>query len=602
MRAFWTLWKTQTKIALWPCILLVLCLVIASVCPGGNQASTSLFLLSLLALILSGPLLFGAEYAHGSRKYLSTRPVSPDLAFWTKILFMVLLLALFSLQISCYQLPDHYPFPSIRCEEIICWPVLFSVVADFTFWSALVTILLRDPVRGFLFSVLSFPIILAGLWLLFCSWFWQDLLTRISPLSFRFNNKDIFVTAFILSPVLFLGACNQIYICLRKMRLCFSLISFLLIGAFLAYLSFGIWCCNDEGKAFVAFPDREFVAGYTSENKAAILVHHRREGRSVHELKLFENSGPKTNSSSIPLDSSFFADSRELSAVITKDRDEFYLIAAAVGVPGSTTPELRVFRIHPERIEQIGNGHPVKEKGVRLKRVSEQTFLIAMGQHILHHTDCYHLIDLSKNELRPVTQFPAETVVLDEDVYRSYQIVQFRGSQVLEVEVLDATDERQRKARVHIKPFSDWAVHGRLFVSMNILTSNVTLLDLTDIHSPQRVQISHPLRVKRFRALLEKGLAFLGISGKVWADEVFFTASEKHLAFWYKLSCRMVLWDIHDRDHPKPVGSASIPFRCGLVRKLEPSSMAPFVRSDGALGYLVKPYGMIWIEFAKLIK
>jgi hypothetical protein len=90
MSATVLLLKTQTRLLAWPLFALIAASV-AIVCIPVDPLTGINCVVVILAMLLSGPVVFGAEYAEGARDYLDTRPVSQSDVFWFKVTLLILI-------------------------------------------------------------------------------------------------------------------------------------------------------------------------------------------------------------------------------------------------------------------------------------------------------------------------------------------------------------------------------------------------------------------------------------------------------------------------------------------------------------------------------
>jgi hypothetical protein len=90
----------------------------------------------------------------------------------------------------------------------------------------------------------------------------------------------------------------------------------------------------------------------------------------------------------------------------------------------------------------------------------------------------------------------------------------------------------------------------------------------------------------------------------------FLTLGGGFLCLWHGETGRVAVWRVTDPRAPEFIGIAPTPIHeddlaAGLVESDLPPifrNAAPYVRSDGALGYLLPNTGIIWLEFPALMK
>ena len=94
------------------------------------------------------------------------------------------------------------------------------------------------------------------------------------------------------------------------------------------------------------------------------------------------------------------------------------------------------------------------------------------------------------------------------------------------------------------------------------------------------------------------GLALVKVGGVGYQVSV--SLSGNYLGLWYNMSSRMMVWDIEDTEKPRPIGTVRLPYDTRPLLQLGQSSMEPFQRDDGAIGFVLKSHGPVWMELPGL--
>ncbi len=255
-----TLLWTQAKILKWLVVLLILLFALsyglgtATSDLGMASFFFSLFFFTFLAMI-SGPILFGAEFTKGAFDYLATRPVSHRMVFGIKIAVITIYCAV------CAYLTRIVMGSGAPNLEI----VLFPLYLNFAFWCGAATLVTKDTVRGLLYGVVTFVplgyLLRTTQILLFA-----DPITDVSRRNITWSGLDglllnmgVFTPVFVLlSPLLFLAILSIVNRCAFSKQVRVSLVGKISLAVFVVSLLVAKGVLHCTGAAYVS----PYVGGY----------------------------------------------------------------------------------------------------------------------------------------------------------------------------------------------------------------------------------------------------------------------------------------------------------------------------------------------------
>lgn len=253
---FPTLIRIQFRILFWPFVVLAVgatLILIGGVVNFNPYFGVLISVLVFLSTWISGGLVFGVEYWEGAQDFLSTRPVSVRLAFWSKILALILYVALGCLVIN--NLLSIHGSTTVR--EIAAStppPIRVSLLLDLAFVSALFAILSRDLVRGLLIAFVA-VVLISVLWP-YCLLHLFSIsivnLTDDSPTFYFDPESVVFVYAlWIFSPIFLLGVIKATYFTVSKRRFSLPILSWITCVGYLCLVVFAVYCLRSDGKSSI---------------------------------------------------------------------------------------------------------------------------------------------------------------------------------------------------------------------------------------------------------------------------------------------------------------------------------------------------------------
>lgn len=298
MSATVLLLKTQTRLLAWPFFVLLAGALAATFVPVDPFTGIACVAV-ILAMLFSGPVVFGAEYAEGARDYLDTRPVSQNRVFWSKIL-LVSLTVVVGCEILASTIQPEYlanftgfvAFKWVRSRDFLLMAFFFCG----TFWLSAATVFCRDLVRGLLYGIALLPFMGGGV--VFAStWFFRahlpyivfmpgySVVVEIDPQAWVFQ-----VLFLLAAGPLALGLLRAVYLSRAKRRLRIGWILPLAIPLAVAAVALAHDCLKYDGSAtWQNFgPESGMLAASIQEN--TLLYIPDDEGLAIKRLDLRDSN------------------------------------------------------------------------------------------------------------------------------------------------------------------------------------------------------------------------------------------------------------------------------------------------------------------------
>jgi len=242
-----TLLRVQTRILAWPFLLVAAGWVLAYLVPL-EIVRAAVGTLLAVAAGLAGPLIFGTEYQEGHRDYLATRPSSPFLTFWYKVLVLSCLVALSALGLDFILSSQGYL--GFAVMESHSFRITAAILFDLAFWCSAVTIATRDMVRGILYGTPTIAAILLLGPSLLKKLFEATVMNASTGLAvpvFPFFDGMLVASLVVVSPLPVLGLLAWVHKIQRWKCLCFPWLLLTFMIPFAALLTYNVAVSRTEG-------------------------------------------------------------------------------------------------------------------------------------------------------------------------------------------------------------------------------------------------------------------------------------------------------------------------------------------------------------------
>ena len=587
---------------------------------------------------LVGPILFGSEYVEGAKDFIETKPVSINLVFWIKMLFLI---------------------PFVVCCACLCEANI--LISAFYLNAALagvaMTILFKDMVRGILtgpIAAVLFGVLLLIPWYVLCGnhtnepwkytggeypWMVQ-LLIKL--------NEYFLPGIVILSPLIFLWATRWMYQFRRTGSWCPPLDgSIILLLPCLLYAGFTNSCGWHEGSFSYIHsplmswskeqePFRSCLARVLVDNQQRYISLGEKEGEFiVHEVSDRIGEGKPRElfrfTSSMAQESVLrwkgkggfhgwrpWIDERNI-ALLNHESDQAVLIEYnSNGMIKSNTISLEVEPSHIV-VEEEGklriHGHSVEASDIQKIRSTYREIEL----------------NLSTGEVLPVSvMYTWDSPNFQELKTKSscFKIKYINGNGLnLEYgDISGATDTLAESLMLRLidPAFDDSLVAAVYMERVNSASDRIRIPEMkeqiylydTSVRiGPKMSSIPLPFRLSgayihlydayRFLRVVKNEHHEIGLPIPCSYGNV--TLGGGFLFYQALQIGRVAVWDVRDLTDIKflgisscPVGSYKVDHSNLLWNRMHPP-LTPQVRSDGALGFIVDKYGPVWLEFPALM-
>jgi hypothetical protein len=630
MSATVLLLKTQTRLLAWPLLALIAASV-AIVCIPVDPLTGINCVVVILAMLLSGPVVFGAEYAEGARDYLETRPVSQRNVFWFKVALLVLIAFVGCEVLAATIQPDYLasftgfePLGRVKSRGLLMMAFFLSS----TFWLSALTVLSRDLVRGILYGAVSLPLVAGGL-IFAASWFFKE----HSPLIFSLPGNylgyetdpqaGVFQVLFLLTvPPLALGLLHSMYLTWVKRRIRFGWI-FPIASIFaLCSVCLAHECMSYHGKATIQFFGLSSgVAAGRIQGDTLVYIPDKNE-LTFDTLNLVDSNRLKDPKWTDIIQSTAW---NHWHDGIIQDR-------SVVLFPG---PFINNESERSIAFYEIEDGSKLNE----LKTYDGISYAWIMNPETLWITrqkqpNTY--VQLQDGKILDATAPPIIDAILDpvktgDRVYRylpEYHRVEIRrqtkvngalySSRTSDPILAPAVDGEWLVGFGLDESPGDWALPGGIPPGLipRIRLLNTNYLGRLDSHVELRIPGSKYVWFKRTADILGwVGLNPLGRNADEAKPSIHLTLGGGYLCLWMSHMGihlnRVALWEITDRNHIQFIGIFP---SVGFSSELERFSLGPFrargiqpplepvLRDDGALGFPIQDNAILWLEIPERMK
>lgn len=569
-----------------------------------SELYTKTFLMILAFFV--GPVLFGSEYLPGAMDYLKTRPVSPRMVFTIKVSFLIVL------SLICV-LGWNHGIDSMDWHETILFIALFLNIG---FWTSAVTILSKDLVRGFLLGTVPFFLGVGAL-----AYLLEDVFYLLETGGEGVVIDGSFWTLFILSltPFLFfaiLSTCSR-----SSLRHSLSVspvgtLSFLMFFLGCLAPSFADYREGNSNVDTLIGEQRNSIIASRRDGDRVLTVEREYKGekQALHLTERHFNGKTLEVTASSDLVGDINAGS--VAAILTEDR---LLI-------GEGQRKLTLFDITEPNTPRIVKTISDREGAISIQQF-KPGFVLVTFLEIRSDPDRIQLDDtnstrqslaLSTGELSEIQSSELAWVNYD---FSSQKIFGKDSPFALDTHLgefigIVHVEGSPRILGLRFGLFDVEAVGPGLIVGFEKNPvqggkpipdyTNPILFDFSEPTQPKRTVIDLPLRftIPLYQNFIDVSKPSSDPKGQ--PINVHCALGSEYLLV-YTTAMVLAAWDISVRADPKFLGLTDIrtfpiPDSVNsMFRSSQPNTYTPFIREDGAIGYLTL-YGPLWLEFPALMK
>ena len=604
-----TLLRLQARMLLWtwtiPLILIAFALYV-----GRPMLFSGPFWVFVLMSWLSGALLFGAEYVEGANGYIQTRPVSANSVLYCKL---VILLSQILINIVI--------FTSVgRAPELFRTPFSLLLFGSIAVASAAFTVIFGDIVRGLLASGV---IVVGGYFVSINFMIVRRLLTdpviypeEVSKMDFPPLGPlvlfSLIFTTFLVLLALLIAAFHSRWSCrlrLPVMAILSLVFSFVGINTLIA-------CCWFDGDYSGTYLLAKSPKGWQIQgNQLSWIGFTDHESFKINHLDLDDPEAIPTTSVIAPISFNW------LNSVVYCENNVVITTASpsnpmqtGMGIPmvDPSNPRIPIMEPYERKFD------PDRVMAYRISGANPPELLLS--QPVLNvncrpasHEILYEMQDHSwgkfewcSGNITSLTGEPGPFEPTDSHFRDTLRAGVWNPT--------DATDGEWSAAL--ITPVEEPLKNMDSYKGP-VMGREISLVNLAPDSSRDETRLEIPNRFFNtpYRGL--KSLCSFGFHSSLVDHTIlrqsrsfFLTLGGGFLCLWHGEIGRVAVWRITDPRAPEFVGIAPTPIHgdnlaAGLVESDLPPifrNAAPYVRSDGALGYLLPNTGIIWLEFPALMK
>ncbi len=607
-----TLLRLQTRILLWSWLIPMAIIPISLLLSYEETIFGTVLVLSL-ASWLAGGFLFGAEYVEGAKEYIQTRPVSANAVLYCKL--VILLCSVIIYGNLLYQVHFIQPKTPAGIYETPYPSLIFISVA---LCSAAFTVIFHDVVRGFLASGI---LIYLGYFLsnsISVKVHFLHLSIRCVPRGWEFQQDPfslvvlffvIFSIPFCLLTVLITSFHIRWSHCLR-----FPIMAILSGTLFLMALWTAFSCRWFDGTTSLCRATPGDPKGWEVQgNQIQWIENNPGEALSFKYLDLDDpQASPAlyavlSASTELVKERIFHGNLAIIVSRILNPQDLY-----KAGVPGSFPRkdwprEGGLDYVKPQCMDVYSlNGMNPPEQ------ILSQVVFDVRHHPGLHET-YYQIdkknwgrIDWCSGNIASLTGEPAP-----------YKPCGSNFKDTLKAGVWNPTDATDGEWSAVLTSPVEGSTGNQQKDSQPIMGKEIALF-MRDENGPRdETTIPIPNRFFNTPYLGLKMLQRIGFPTSIVANtkqhssrHFFLTLGGGFLCLWHGEIGRVAVWRVTDSHAPEFIGIAPTPIHkddlaAGLVESDLPPifrNAAPYVRSDGALGFLLPNTGIIWLEFPALMK
>lgn len=599
-----TLFRIQARVLAIPLLVLVACLLVSFI--QSDVLRVTAAVLSIFAAIVSGPVLFGVEFADGQRDYLNTRPISRQSVLRLKVGFLLAISI-----VAGIVFENTVPFflamwPWGNFEHLT--PVTIALFFDLCLWLSISTLLFRDTIRGLLYGAPAITSVVALGWLIPWPFYQVDISLLNKDMTINgFGPKytldeNLILVGFILSPLVFLALLGVVSESLRKGKLSapvYSMVFPLIVASYFVWAGSAL---QPDGKASV-YSSPNSIIGYDVEHDLIFTLPNEYQNgkmKTATEINLIESRDIHVPEAPI---ASASTDPYRVDRVIPHHNEMILIATKAIGFMDRDYPlESAAVEIAWVTIDGIGLWcHGFYRK--------EHLLLSAIACPDENEKSGFYDLDIRTKELTFLFRqaenfFPTRVVTGD----RKYTISKDSlGVRVTHAEDIGMGDQTLPSNFHHPTVEGNFAVE---FTSWQ--HSEIHLCDTSDLEFLDYRTLAVPPEGIDMHRSIEHWLGILGIERQREPNQSrplpSITLGSGFLAYWEREYSRVAVWDVHDFDRPVFLGTAPTiwenflrPTDFGTMYYTINSAVPPLRREDGALGFVGTDH-ILWLEFPALMK
>ncbi len=609
-----TLLRLQTRILLWTWIIPAVVIPLAWMV-GYEECLNGTMVVMSIASWLAGGLLFGAEYVEGAKGYIQTRPVSGNAVLYGKLVVLFCMVLIYAnLLHLVHVLPPKAPL------RILDTPFPSLIFLSTALASAVFTVLFRDVVRGLWVSAV-FMVIIYFLYFHFSLYYLGflpflyapgELIAPWNPFSTLISISIVFIFILLMLTILIVVFHSH-----WSHRPKFPAMSIISSALCFMPLHTAVLCCWNEGsvtlvKAFPGYP----MGWHLQGDQLSWIENNVNEDLTIKHLDL---SDPQSLPSSPVILS---------STPCSRHSNVFYgdIVIIVSQLPESLHPGDTDFPINTP-LAPLFNQYTVSGdfqgpkyciKVFRLKGTDSPDLLsknlVVNVRHRPGTQETYYQnedqswghIDWVSGNNTALTEDPIISGPHSSDLSELVRTCVWNPT--------DATDGEWTASLINPveEPTGDSQKD-----SQPIMGKEISLFKKLDNGTRDETIIQIPDRFFNTPYLGLKILQHTGLpSGLViktqqhFSKYFYLTLGGGFLCLWHGEIGRVAVWRVTDPYGPEFIGIAPTTIHIndwtvGLVESPLPPvfrNAAPYVRSDGALGYLLPLGGILWLEFPALMK
>lgn len=580
MSATFALFRIQAHALFWP-FWICLAVWIVGMFLGNLPALGMMVNSSIMGSWIAGGLVFGIEYMEGARDYIATRPVSAAKVVWTKILSIIIYVVACHLAVSI--LSDKPIFSHYRYDN----PGFLAALLIFAFSSAAFTILFQDFVRGLIGSGVMLAVLAFLINNYRISLLYNTSIDGSSHLRRLIGEPMLEVSAsliLVLIPLLALGFLTAIYHSRASHRFHIPISSLLLFGIVAAGMSFIGMSSSLEGKS--SFNYLYGPGPGTWQVKEVNLLYLEKVSEEVI-IKQVNLNTPSTEPSTGKISANLLGN----------------------GIPLSFCGDI----ITRASISQAGK-HNYHVQGIEIYKMigptSAELVTSESVHYIQHDPDHQSIVYLTPSDKwRRLSCCSGE--IMDENNPPEIDQKRLESRQIFGPERTEYNIQQANEAgwTAKLYPTGYTAPVQEIQLSRN----NDNNEDIMRVPIPARFQTIPNILVKVcYRLGFQFQSSGLEYYPSTCSWNLSITMGGGFLCVWDAQLCRMALWRFNGTESPEFIGIAPTrEFRPEQIAGLtgpDPARDAikgiasPYIRPDGALGFLFENYGILWLEFPALMK
>lgn len=601
---------------------------------------------------------FGAEYTEGARDYIRTRPVSERMVFWSKMSVLLPLIGCCAITAGLCTVSILTPLIVVlflnASFSIVTMTILFrDTVRGMLFGlpagifiavalAVLGRVVCGPPMIGPYNLDIVFPLL---------SW------TLCAPASFILG-------AILLSPLIYLWAASWAHSFRwhSSPLPCFRSCGLLILP--FAYFVFVAWSLSTDGIAVLDPPtdgplpiahvvvnNKMYVVSFDSSKEEYLLYvidgnnpssDAKVLSRFGHEL--FEEYGQRKPPQLALEGESELTNIDQFSLIERRPHPKVFIDDQHVVLLGSEKVSTYIYQYTPDGISDcrkiqgefdILDVIPLRHGMLRLKG-NDPT---KVGYDEGNRGYAFRILDITKGEiLEDHSQVPSDQskykIIYSGGRYykeRRSRAFNYNSPQVI-VSINDVNTEGELCPNGPMIVVHTSTVDGTLIAALYMSginnttfetqnsrewTDTIHLCDSSDLDHLKHISLQIPFRLKEPYQYLD---AVFGSIGLGWTRELLhppthlrcnqtlLTLGGGFLCLWACNLGRVAVWDVHNLDDIHFLGINRVPLFFPLIDQtddqnsyLRPTT-TPIVRSDGALGYVMRGYGLVWLEFPALME